>query len=134
MRQSCLVVALKLRVDSSKLSTSNSKVGDINPARSLRGLAMTSDLNLNGHIKSITKSAYYHLKNISRIRVLMSQQYLEILDRAFAFSRLGCCNSDLWIRQLQFIQSAAARDLTEHQERRSNYSSSQIFTLKRFDQ
>ena len=44
-----------------------------NQARNL-GVVMDSDLNLNSHIKTITKSAYYHLKNISRVKGLMSQQ------------------------------------------------------------
>ncbi len=80
---------------------------------------MDSDLNLRSHIKTITKSAYYHLKNISRIRGLMSQQDLEKLIHAFIFSRLDYCNSVLTglpkksIRQLQLIQNAAARVLTK---------------------
>lgn len=38
---------------------------------------MDSDLNVYIHIKTITKLAYYHLRNISRIRRLISQQDLE---------------------------------------------------------
>ena len=38
------------------------------------------------------QSAYYHLKNVSRIRELMSQQDLEKRVRAFIFSRLDYCN------------------------------------------
>ena len=49
-----------------------------NQARNL-GVIMDSDLNFNSHIKTIIKSAYYHLKNISRIKGLMSQQDLEKL-------------------------------------------------------
>ena len=88
-----------------------------NQARNL-GVIMDSDLNFNSHIKTITKSAYYHLKNISRIKGLMSQQDLEKLVHAFIFSRLDYCNSVLSglpkksIRQLQLIQNAAARVLT----------------------
>ena len=53
---------------------------------------MVSKLNLNSHIKKITKSAYYHLTNISRITGFMSQQDLEKLVHAFIFSRLDYCN------------------------------------------
>lgn len=56
-------------------------------ARNL-GVVMDSDLNLNNHMKTITKSAYYHLKNISRIKGLMSKQDLEKCVHAFIFSRL----------------------------------------------
>ncbi|XP_068573506.1 uncharacterized protein, partial [Cebidichthys violaceus] len=83
------------------------------------GVVMDSDLNLNSHIKTITKSAYYHLKNISRIRGLMSQQHLEKLVHAFIFSRLDYCNGVFTglckksTRKLQLIQNAAARVLTK---------------------
>ncbi|CAJ1082756.1 hypothetical protein KUCAC02_009465 [Xyrichtys novacula] len=89
-----------------------------NQARNL-GVVMDSDLNLNSHIKTITKSAYYHLKNISRVKGLMTQQDLEKLVHAFIFSRLDYCNSVFTglpkksIRQLQLIQNAAARVLTK---------------------
>ena len=46
-------------------------------ARNL-GVVIDSDLNFKKHIKSITKSAYYHLRNISRIKGLMSQQDLSM--------------------------------------------------------
>ena len=59
------------------------------------GVVMDPDLNFNSHIKDITKTAYYHLKNISRIRGRMSQQDLEKLVHAFIFSRLDYCNSVL---------------------------------------
>ena len=81
-----------------------------NQARNL-GVVMDSDLNFNSHIKTITKSAYYHLKNISRIKGLMSQKDLEKLVHVFIFSRLDYCNAVFTglpkqsIRQLQLIQT-----------------------------
>uniref|UniRef100_A0A3P9D2F8 Reverse transcriptase domain-containing protein n=1 Tax=Maylandia zebra TaxID=106582 RepID=A0A3P9D2F8_9CICH len=89
-----------------------------NQARNV-GVVMDADLNLEKHIKTITKSAYYHLKNISRIKDLMSQQDLEKLVHAFIFSRLDYCNSIFTglpkksVRQLQLIQNSAARVLTK---------------------
>ena len=88
-----------------------------NKARNL-GVVMDSDLNFSSHIKTVVKSAYYHLKNISRIKGLMSLQDLEKLVHAFIFSRLDYCNAVLTglpkktIRQLQLVQNAAARVLT----------------------
>ncbi len=61
------------------------------------------------------KSAYYHLKNIARIRCFVSSQDLEKLVHAFITSRVDYCNGLLpkkSIRQLQLIQNAAARILT----------------------
>ena len=103
-----------------------------NQARNL-GVIMDSDLNFNSHIKTITKSAYYHLKNISRIKGLMSQQDLEKLVHAFIFSRLDYCNSVLSglpkksIRQLQLIQNAVARVLTK--KNGSHHFSSEVCAL-----
>ncbi|MDF4331524.1 hypothetical protein P3396_23550, partial [Vibrio parahaemolyticus] len=88
-----------------------------NQARNL-GVVLDSDLNFSSHIKTITKSAYYHLKNIARIKELLSKQDTEKLVHAFIFSRLDYCNgvftglSKTSIRRLQLVQSAAARVLT----------------------
>lgn len=88
-----------------------------NQARNL-GVVMDSDLNLNSHIKTITKSAYFHLKNIAQIKGFLSKQDMEKLVHAFILSRLDYCNGIFTgltkksIRQLQLIQNAAARVLT----------------------
>lgn len=80
---------------------------------------MDSDLNFHSHIKSITSSAFYHLKNISKVKGIMSKPDLERLIHAFISSRLDYCNglltglSKRGLRQLQFIQNAAARVLTK---------------------
>ena len=82
------------------------------------GVIIDSDLNFSSHIKSITKSAYYHLKNISKLRDLMSSKDLEKLIHAFISSRVDYCNGLLTglpkktIKPLQLIQNAAARVLT----------------------
>ena len=36
------------------------------------GVLIDSDLNFSSHIKSITKTAFYQLKNISRVKDFMS--------------------------------------------------------------
>ncbi len=70
------------------------------------------------YVTVVTKSAYYHLKNIARIRCFVSSQDLEKLVHAFITSRVDYCNGLLTglpkktIRQLQLIQNAAARILT----------------------
>uniref|UniRef100_A0A3Q3LSB9 Reverse transcriptase domain-containing protein n=1 Tax=Mastacembelus armatus TaxID=205130 RepID=A0A3Q3LSB9_9TELE len=86
------------------------------------GVIMDSDLNFNSHIKSITSSAFYHLKNIARIKGIMSKPDLERLIHAFISSRLDYCNglftglSKRAVRQLQYIQNAAARVLTRNRK------------------
>ena len=53
---------------------------------------MDLDLHFNSHIKSVTKTAYYHLKNIARLRGLMTPKDLEKLVHAFITSMLDYCN------------------------------------------
>lgn len=78
---------------------------------------MDSDLNVNNHMKTRTKSAYYHLKNRSQIIAVLSQQDLEKRVGAFLFSRLDYCIAVFTeltqksIRQLQLTRNAAARVL-----------------------
>ncbi len=81
------------------------------------GVILETELSFSSHIK-VTKSAYYHLKNIARIRCFVSSQDLEKLVHAFITSRADYCNGFLTglpkktVRQMQLIQNAAARILT----------------------
>ncbi len=80
-------------------------------------MILETDLGFSSHVKALTKSAYYHLKNIARIRSFVCSQDLEKLIRAFITSRVDYCNGLLivlpkkTVRQLQLIQNAAARIL-----------------------
>ena len=56
------------------------------------GVLLDSDLNFNSHMKAITKSAFYHLKNIAKLRGFMSKDDLEKLIHAFISSRVDYCN------------------------------------------
>lgn len=56
------------------------------------GIILDFDLNFNSHIKSVTSSVYYHLKNTARVRGIMSKQNLVRLTHAFISSRLDYCN------------------------------------------
>ncbi len=88
-----------------------------NQVRNL-GVILETDLSFSSHVKAVTKSAYYHLKNVARIRCFVSSQDLEKLVHVFITSRVDYCNGLLTglpkktIRQLQLIQNAAARILT----------------------
>ncbi len=85
-----------------------------NQVRNL-GVILETDLSFSSHVKAVTKSAYYHLKNIARIRCFVSSRDLEKLVHGFITSRVDYCNGLLTglpkktIRQLQLIQNAAAR-------------------------
>ncbi len=49
-----------------------------NQVRNL-GVILETDLSFSSHVKAVTKSAYYHLKNIARIRCFVSSHDLEKL-------------------------------------------------------
>ncbi len=62
-----------------------------NQVRNL-GVILETDLSFSSHVKAVTKSAYYHLKNIARIRCFVSSQDLENRVHAFITSRVDYCN------------------------------------------
>lgn len=82
------------------------------------GVTLDTDLNFNKHISVITKTAFYHLRNITKVRGLSSPQDSEKLVHAFISSRLDYCNSlyagltKQALNKLQLIQNTAARILT----------------------
>ncbi len=61
-----------------------------NQVRNL-GVILETDLSFSSHVKAVTTSAYYHLKNIARIRCFVSSQDLEKLVHAFITSRVDYC-------------------------------------------
>ena len=74
------------------------------------GVTLDSDLAFDAHIKKMSRVAFYHLRNISKIRKMLSLHNAEMLVHAFVTSRLdycnvllsGCANSTL--KGLQLIQ------------------------------
>ncbi len=69
----------------------------------------------DSHISSICKTAFFNLKNISKLRPMLSMSNAEMLIHAVMTSRLDCCNALLGgcsarlINKLQMVQNAAAR-------------------------
>ncbi|XP_061907768.1 uncharacterized protein LOC133652732, partial [Entelurus aequoreus] len=83
------------------------------------GIIFDPTLSFESHIKSVTKTAFFHLRNIAKIRSILSTSDAEIIIHAFVTSRLDYCNvlfSGLpmsSIKRLQLVQNAAARLLTK---------------------
>ncbi|MEJ4599689.1 hypothetical protein SJ928_14005 [Enterococcus faecium] len=82
------------------------------------GVIFDEDLSLNSHVKQVTKSAFFHLRNIRKIRNILTQEDAEKLVHAFVTSRLdycnalfSCCTNSL-VKNLQLVQNAAAPVLT----------------------
>ena len=57
------------------------------------GVVFDSTMSMLPHVNSVCKSAFYHLRNISRIRKLLSTTTTETLVHAFITSKLDHCNS-----------------------------------------
>ena len=82
------------------------------------GVTFDQDMSFQSHIKQITKIAFFHLRNIAKVRHILSQSDAEKLVHAFVTSRLDYCNSLLSgcpaksLNSLQLVQNAAARVLT----------------------
>ena len=79
------------------------------------------DFNFTAHVRRVTKTAFYHLENISKVKPFLSLSNTERLMHAFITSRLDYFNALLsslpknTINQPQLIQNAAARVLKPKQ-------------------
>uniref|UniRef100_A0A3Q3JNC3 Reverse transcriptase domain-containing protein n=1 Tax=Monopterus albus TaxID=43700 RepID=A0A3Q3JNC3_MONAL len=82
------------------------------------GVIFDQNMSFKSHINQVSRSAFFHLRNIAKIRSILSQSDAEKLVHAFVTSRLDYCNSLLSgcpnnsLKSLQLIQNAAARVLT----------------------
>ncbi|XP_068609656.1 uncharacterized protein, partial [Brachionichthys hirsutus] len=108
LRNVCSSVVVEL--DGVSVSTSTT-------AKNL-GVIFDQDLSFQSQIKHISRTAFFHLRNISKVRHLLTRKDAEKIVHAFVTSRLDYCNSLLSgcpkksIKHLQLIQNAAARVLT----------------------
>ncbi len=79
---------------------------------------LDSNLSFENHISHVTKSAFFHLRNIAKLQNMLTFSDTEKLVHAFMTSRLDYCNALLGgcpassINKLQIVQNAAARVLT----------------------
>ena len=124
---------LKLNTDKTELAVFYSKfrakpdlfsikVGDqiIHPKKSLRNIGAIFDetVSMLPQVNSICKSAFFHLRNISRIRKYQLRTATERLIHPFVTPKLDSYNSLLYgmpkycIQKLQSVLNAAARLLT----------------------
>ncbi len=82
------------------------------------GVVLDSKLSLENHVSHVTKTAFFHLRNITKLQDMLSVSDAEKLVHAFMTSRLDYCNALLGgcpassINKLQMVQNAAARVLT----------------------
>ena len=92
----------------------------IKPTESAKniGVIFDSTMSMIPHVNNTCKAAFYHLRNISRIRRFLSVKTTETLIHAFVTSKIDHCNSLLFgipihvLNKLQSVQNAAARLVT----------------------
>ena len=79
------------------------------------GVVFDKSLSFLSHITATCKTAFFHLRNISKIRNFLTVETTKTLIHAFVTSKLDYCNSLLYdqpkymIKRLQSVQNCAAR-------------------------
>ncbi len=82
------------------------------------GAGFDSDMSMRHHVNIVSKSGYYHLRNIARIKKCLSNEALQTIIHALISSRLDYCNALLAglpkcvLEKLQYLQNSAARLLS----------------------
>ena len=114
----------KLRCDLSGLSV-NVGESQITQSLKVRDLGVTFDqfLNVDDYITAICRSPYFHIRNIEKIRNLLSYNACSTIIHALISCRLDYCNSLLYnvpthkTDRLQRLQNQCARILTKSPRR-----------------
>lgn len=99
-------------------STAGSLVEQIKPVAWNLGIWFDGNLGFEQHTTKLVQSCFRHLRNISKIRSIITFKYRETIQHAFISSRLDHCNSlftcqnQKSIDPLQTVHNSAARLLT----------------------
>ena len=114
----------QLRCDLSGLSVN---VGESQLTQSLKlrdfGVTFNQFLNFDHHITAICRSTYFHIRNIGKIRNLLSYNACSTIIHALISCRLDYCNSLLYnvpthkTDRLQRLQNQCAHILTKSPRR-----------------
>ncbi len=82
------------------------------------GVILESNLSFENHISHVTKTAFFHFRNIAKLRNVLTVSDAEKFVHAFMTSRLDYCNALLGgfpsssINKLQIVHKSAAIVLT----------------------
>ena len=100
--------------DITSLQVGDSSIESTSVARNI-GAVMDRTLDMHDHVKSICKSSYINLRNISRIRKYLTEDAAAILVHSLVISKLDNLNAllyglpDTTLHKLQLIQNHAAK-------------------------
>ena len=81
-------------------------------------LTLDRDFSFEEHIKTVSRTAFFHLRNIAKIRNFLSKNDAEKCIHPFVTSRLDYCNAllsgypDKALNRLQLVLNTAERILT----------------------
>ncbi len=90
---------------------------------------------MDKQVHAVCTSAYYHVRNISRIRRYLTKPATQILVYSLVTTRLNYCNSLLYgvprrtLAKLQRVQNAAARLVARSSPSPAHHPSSEAVTL-----
>ena len=107
----------QVNINSITVAGTSVKFSD-DPVRNL-GVIFDSQLSMKPHIRSVVKSGYFHLRNISLARKQLTKDATRSLTEALVLSRLDYGNSllsgisDELLQKLQVLQNSAARLVTK---------------------
>ena len=94
-RQTELLVIGTQRLSASLIPSFTAVDGsDIQPSKSASNMGVI--LNLERQVAAICKSAFFHIRNLSRIRKFLSTDRTQMLVHALVTCRLDNCNSLLY--------------------------------------
>ena len=116
------VIVISSRQHQANIDISSVKAGEfpVTPKSCVRNLGVLFDrtLSMEDHAKSVSKAAFFQLRNIGSIKPILQKQTLEKLIHSFITVRIDYCNSLLYatsnlvIQKIQRVQNSAARLLT----------------------
>ena len=79
------------------------------------GAVFDCEMTMLYHVNSVTRSCFYHLRQLRTVRRVLTHDSAKILAHAFVSSRVDYCNSLLFgasahvLRKMQTVLNAAAR-------------------------
>ena len=132
------ILILGSRVQLGKFMVNSISIGSIavpicqKPVRNL-GVMFDSMLSMEHQVVQVIKLANYHLRNINRVRDMLTMDAAKQLVHSFVTSRIDYCNGLLagisagLVRRIQLVQNTAARVVTRR--RKFDHITQELITL-----